>query len=117
MDSLENQISQVLNDPERMAQIMSLAQSLGGVLPGLGGGKSNDETPAAAPEPSLPAFDVSALAGLMQQATAGGQREQALFEALKPFVSPERRSKIDRALQISRFSRIASLALQNLNKK
>lgn len=115
MDNLENQISQVLNDPERMAQIMSLAQSLSGALPGLGGGqepeKSGDNNPAP------PAFDASALAGLMQQATAGGQREKALFEALKPFVSPERRDKIDRALQISRFSRMASLALQNLNKK
>lgn len=44
----------------------------------------------------------------------GDDRQLALFQALKPFVRPERAEKLDRAIQVARISRLAGNTLQKL---
>lgn len=117
MGELEDRINSILSDPSQMAEISKLAQSLmggGGEAPAgdesapgglgelarslLGGG---EETPA--PDPAL-------LQRLLRGAEGSG-RQQALLEAMKPYLSERRREKMDRAIKLARVARIARLAM------
>ena len=100
MSEWEERINSVLNDPDQMARITQLAQSLMGTEAGA------PEAPAQ-PEDPLPA-------GLLQLLRDGGEapgREQALLEAMKPYLSEKRRGKLDRALRLARMAKLAGLAL------
>lgn len=114
-EGLEEALNQVLNNPERMAQILSLAQSFGMQPP---------EAPPTEPVPSapmqadasMPPLDPALLRSmmqLMQQAQRSDGKQEALLLALRPYLAPERREKFDRALQIARISHLAGYALRN----
>ena len=101
-EGLEEKLQQLLNDPDSMAQIMSFAQSLGGQM--------------QPPQTAVPPIDdgtMRTIIGMMQQLQRTDSRQEALLSALKPYLAPERREKIDRAAQIARLSRLAGSALQN----
>ena len=105
-EGLEEKLQQLLNDPDSMAQIMSLAQSFGAA----------QQTAQEQPQPAVPPIDdgaMCAIIGMMQQLQRTDSRQEALLSALKPYLAPARREKIDRAAQIARISRLASSALQN----
>ncbi|MEA4965683.1 MAG: hypothetical protein VB055_07670 [Oscillospiraceae bacterium] len=104
MDDLESKISQILDDPGSMAQILSLAKSLGITPP--------QEGDAPQPDSSL-----APVLSLLQQAGKADSREAALLGALKPYCSKERQEKIDRALRIAQLSQLAGVALRNYEKK
>lgn len=101
-DGLEDKLQQILNDPDSMAQILSLAQSFG--MP-------PEQPPPPARPPAVDDDFFQALCGLMQQARQSDGRQEALLCALKPYLAPERRDNIDRALQIARISHLAGVAL------
>lgn len=105
-DGLEDKLQQILNDPDSMAQIMSLAQSLGG-------SQQEEQSPVSPPTPPIDEGMMQAMMGLMQQARQTDSRQEALLAALKPYLAPERREKIDRAMQLAKISRIAGSALRN----
>ena len=50
----------------------------------------------------------------MSKQMGGDERQLALFQALKPFVRPDRAEKLDRAIQVAKISRLAGNALQKL---
>lgn len=120
--SLEQAIGAVLQDPQQLQKILALAQSLG---------LSPPEAPAAPPpppEPPKPAAAApsaeqapedrgSALRALLQQAGRLDRRQENLLNALKPFLKPERREKVDRAMQAARISRLAGAALRGRDQK
>lgn len=91
MEDMENRILEILNDPQKMEQVMDVAKGLGLSPPeqtsGDGGGS---------PIPPVPA----------------DSRQQALLQALEPYLRPERRRKLERALQMAKLSRLAQTALQ-----
>lgn len=109
MSEFEEKLGAILGDENAMAQIMSLAQSLGG------GSSAPQGKDAPAPPPS---GDLSALLGgldpqllqtaarLYAQLSASDDQRSALLLALKPFLREERYAKIDRAVQIARLSRV-----------
>ncbi len=101
-EGLESQLNEILNDPERMAQILSMAQSFGLQPP---------ETPTSAPplDPEM----LQSMMQLMQQAQRADGKQEALLSALKPYLAPERREKLDRAIQLARISHLAGYALRN----
>ncbi|MFR1622042.1 MAG: hypothetical protein ACLSUE_04855 [Oscillospiraceae bacterium] len=102
-EKLEEKLSQVLNDPNSMAQLMSFAQSLG-----MG-------PPDAPPPPGPPPGDDAFVRGILQLVRQANQRDgpqEALLAALKPYLRPERREKLDRAMRIARISQIAGGALK-----
>ncbi len=104
-EGLEEKLNQILNDPNSMAQILSMAQSFGMT--------ETAPEPTAAPS-SMP--DEAALLGMLQmfrQAQQSDSRDDALLCALKPYLAPERREKLDRAMQLAKLSRIASMAMKN----
>ena len=92
MGEWEEQLNRVLNDPEQMAELNRLAQSL------LGG--------AAAPAPDPEA----ALLGRAAQVLGAGEgRSEGMLRALAPYLSPKRRARLERALKLGRMSRLLRL--------
>ena len=115
-DGLEDKLQQILNDPDSMAQILSLAQSFG-----MSPEPPSDHGPSAPPkpEPKIGMPDegfLQAVMGLMQQARQSDGKQEALLCALQPFLAPDRRDKIDRAMEIARISHLAGFALRNYGK-
>ena len=106
-ENLEEKLSQVLNDPNSMAQLMSFAQSLGMGPP--------DTPPPPGPSPGPPPGDEAFVRGILQLVGQANQKDgpqEALLAALKPYLRPERREKLDRAMRIARISQIAGGALK-----
>ena len=99
MENLEEKIMDVLADPEKMEGILSIAKSLG---------VSPPEEPEQ--EPSLP---VGPLMELLGKANTSDTRQDALVNALLPYLRPERRKKLQRALRMAKLSHLAEFALKN----
>ena len=106
MDDLEGQIRQVLSDPAQMAQIMGMAQSL------MGGGGS--EKPQESPPPAPSDGGLLGKLGSLMGKPSGGGSQQALLQAVRPYLSEKRQRKIDRAIQITRMAHLAKLAMEGL---
>lgn len=132
MAELEEKLGSILNNPQAMEQIMSLARSLGS-------GPSPTGADAAETPPSLPpeqareaefepvSGDASPLSGLSldPRLLAVGMKavsayqdpnndKAALLLALRPFVKEERYKKVDKAVQIARISKAIRAALDGL---
>lgn len=109
MADLSQMLNSVMSNPQAMEQIMSLAQSLGL--------QNQQQTPQPPKPQSPPGQDpMELMRGLLNLSrnTGGDQRQLALFQALKPFVRPDRAEKLERAIQVARISRLAGSALQTL---
>lgn len=117
MDDLGTKLEGILNNPQAMSQIMSLAQSLGG--------KNAAPEPAPPPEPqpaptpsgqsldfNLDPKILSGLASLLNSYNSDDDQRIALLNALRPFVKEQRYTKIDKAVQIAKLSRMVRMALE-----
>ena len=95
MDDIEQKLNAVLNNPEMMGKILSMAQSLGG-------GEAQ-QAPANLPDPGM----LKQLGGLAKQ---GGvdSKQQNLLKALEPFVAAERLRKLERAMRAAKMARMAT---------
>lgn len=131
MSELEEKLEGILGNPQAMAQIMSLAQSLnlGGKSAESNGSESSPEpvpSSAAPPSPSseggmsgllggLTSLDprlLSAAANLIGQYQNGNDDQRtALLTALRPFVKEQRYAKLDKAIQIAKLSHLIRTAL------
>ena len=113
MGELEDRINSVLGDPEQMERIMGMARSL------MGGSDRQQETAAENPFSSL-GIDPALMGRLSRLMNAGGSQggeKQALLEAMKPYLSEKRRTKMDKAMKIARFARLAGLAMGEMGDK
>ena len=50
----------------------------------------------------------------MKRGDSGGGSQQALLQAVRPYLSEKRQRKIDRAIQITRMAHLAKLAMEGL---
>lgn len=114
MGEWEEKLNTLLSDPEAMAQVMEMAQSLSQQLGGSGGeaphGDAPRETNGSADTADLasllsgldPAL-LKRLPALLAQLNRPESGETAaLLHALRPFLKPERQGKLDRAAQLAR---------------
>ena len=125
MGDFEDKLGAILNNPQAMSQIMSLAQSLGAPSQSA---PPAEPSPAPAPVPvsSSPAGDAVGLAGglgsldprliglagrIMSEYNSNDDGRTALLQALRPFVKEQRYAKLDKAIQIARLSRLIRVAL------
>ena len=109
MEDLSEKINQLLSDPDSMSQILSLAKGLGASMP-----DQDAPQPSAQPTQMPDEATMRRMMGFLSEANRSGGKDAALFQALKPFVSPERSARMDRAAEIAKLSHIASYALRNL---
>lgn len=112
-EGFEDKLNQILSDPDSMAKIMNLAQSLGGPSAAPNGPPNPPPGPPPAPPPPPDDAFVKGILRLMQQAQHTDKRQEALLCALKPYLAPERQAKIDEALRIAKLSQLAGFALKN----
>ncbi|MBR6653962.1 MAG: hypothetical protein IKL27_04415 [Oscillospiraceae bacterium] len=105
MDDLQSKISAIFSSPESMEQIRNLAQSLAG------GGEdmqSPVSTPPQSTEPSLQ-MDPRIMQVMTRAMSEFSKPSEAsaLLGALRPYLSQDRISKVDRAMNIARLAKIA----------
>ena len=120
MASLEDNLNQLLSDPNAMEQIFSLAGKLG-MSSEPSGEPEAEEQPLSEREPeaaelSQPLFGAEGLGGLgklleiFQGSQQTAQEADALLDALRPFLRQERQEKLDRARRLAVLSRAARQA-------
>ncbi|MGM9538425.1 MAG: hypothetical protein ACI3VN_08855 [Candidatus Onthomonas sp.] len=122
MGDFEEKLNQILSNPQAMEQIMSLANSIAGPP---GQESAGAEASAAPQQPSPPppmgglgdllsGLDPGAIGKVMELFSVYQQQsdEKAqLLAALKPFLRPERQSRLEQAIRITRLSRVIRTAL------
>lgn len=112
MSELEDKINSVLGDPQQMEQITKLAKSLmGGGPDNAGEEKQPGSLPAGLDGLGIDASALQRLSRIMGKGGAEKPRERALLEAMKPYLSDERRGKMDKALKLARLAKLAGLAM------
>ncbi len=126
MAELEDKLNAILGDPQTMGQILSMARALSGGGEDPPGDSAAEEAPPPEPDqgaPLSPAGEAGDLLGdldpellqkgmlLLQAYRTGDRRREALLDALAPYLSPQRREKLERAKRIVRLSKAAALAL------
>ena len=114
MAEFDEKLNNILSNPDAMAQIMQLAQSLGGGQPSP---TPVQQAPPPAPPPSggdmlssisglMGSMDPAMLAKLLPLVQElGGPADtnaRQLLHALRPYLKPDRQEKIERALQLAR---------------
>ena len=101
MDEMEQKLGAVLKNPELMQKIMSMAQSLGQPA-------QPPQEPSPAPEADFAMLQ--RLSGLTRQSGIDAQ-QRALLTALKPYLSSERVSKLEKAMRAAKLAGLASSLL------
>jgi hypothetical protein len=105
MDDLSEKLSGILSDPEAMKEIAQLASSLGVEAPGV--------HKAPQPEPkNVPSGDaLSMMSGLMPLMGTLRQEDDTtrLLDAIRPFLSEERREKLDKAKKMLKMMKLLPL--------
>lgn len=110
MDDMESKLGAILGNPDMMAQIMSMAQKLGG-------GSSAPAPPPPPPQPAMPSLPdgldmgmLMKLAGMANSATVD-KDQRALLMALRPYLAGERIGKLEKAMRAAKLAGVASSIL------
>ena len=99
MDGLEDKLNAILSDPDAMGRIADMAKSI------FGEKQDGEAKRDNADEESL----LKRAAGMLR-GNALRQDEAALITALRPFLSDERKRRLDRAVKIARLASLAKIA-------
>lgn len=105
MDNMQSQMNAILGNPDMMQKIMEMANSLSP--------PQAQAEPANAPESSgfsLPDIDLSLvqkLSGIVGQ-TGIDQNQRSLLSALRPYLSHDRISKLEKAMRAAKLATLAS---------
>lgn len=106
VDDLNEKITQILNDPGSIQQIAQIANALGGQQAQAGPDKDG-AGPLASPEM------LADISKLLRQAEKKDKKQEALFQALRPYLKPNRQARLDRAMQIAHLSHLAGAAFRS----
>ena len=108
MESMEEKLGAVLNNPQIMQQIMSMAQSLGA-----------SSTQSAVEEPqqsiSMPDLNPAMLQQVMSLASQTGldRNQKALLSALTPYLTQPRLQKLEKAMRAAKLANLATTAINS----
>lgn len=133
MGDFEEKLNAILSNPEAMSQVMNLAQSLN--LGGSGGSEAAREDPSPPPkeEESAGLGDMANLGSLLGQIDpnmlqrvlpvvkelAGSQNDERmqLLYALRPFLRPERRDKVEQAARTAKLIHVGRKLLGTMGER
>ena len=124
MAELEEKLNTILNDKEAMGRIMALARSLTGeeqiqtaeTSPPEGGDSPPQEDDLSDLLTQLNPEMIQTGLSILRQAREGEERSAGLLSALRPFVREDRRSRLDRAMELTRMARIFRAVLGTVRK-
>lgn len=108
MENMEDKLGAILNNPQMMQQIMSMAQSLGAAQ------QSPPPPPQKAAQPQPPAQVPNIDLGMLQKISSlmhdcsVSREENELLHALNPFLTQDRILKLEKAMQAAKMARLAS---------
>ncbi len=125
MAQWDDTLQAILNDPQTMGQLFSIAQSISGGAdnaPAPEEALSPQETAPPPPEgnpllalggigdldPKLLSIGLTLLSSLSQEDSRSG----VLLQALKPYLSEKHLKHMDKAIQIAKYTRLISTAYQ-----
>ena len=138
LSEFEDKLNAILSNPDAMAQVMNLAQSLGGS--GIPGGPPHqsdplkEQTGAREPTPARGPTDggaaglgdllsqidpalIGRLLPLLGELNRGGDDERLqLLYALRPFLKPERQEKVERAVKAAKLIHIGKKFLTTMGE-
>lgn len=108
MDEMEEKLGAIFSNPQMMQQIMSMAQAMSS--------QQNQPTPPPQQNQSqaLPLPDPKMIQNLTNLAsTQGGidQDQQALLNALGPFISSKRIRRLEKAMRAAKMAKFATVFL------
>ena len=105
MSEMEDRLNSVLNNPQMMQQILSMAQSMGGQ-------SQKEDSPQIID--SMPDIDLGMLQKISGLAGQSGidKDQRSLLHALSPYLSQERINKLEKAMRAAKMARMAT-ALMN----
>ncbi len=118
MAEFDDKLSRLLSNPDAMAQIARLAQSLNGPAPDAP--PPNGDAPPDAPPPNGdgpppgpgaaigPPPDANSIAQFLPllQELGGDSNARRLLYALRPYLRPRKQEKVEQALRLARLFRV-----------
>lgn len=109
MSDFEDRLNSILGDPAQMERITAMARSLMGTQEPLQAAEAAEPKKDAG---LLESLDPAMLGRLTTALSGAGRRDEkhALLEAMKPYLSPARREKLDRAVKLAKMIGMAELA-------
>ena len=115
MDEMEEKLGAILNNPQMMQQIMTMAQTLGQSQPP----PQDPPKPEPAQQQLLPAMssgmDPAMLQRVLGLARQSGidKNQQNLLKALGPYLSRERIMKLEKAMRAAKIAGMAATVLRS----
>ena len=107
MADWEQQLQQILNDPQSMGRIMQMAQQLSGG----GAGEAPPPEQTASPDPELDTATVARLLPLIREWRKPNTQASQLLYALQPYLKPEKQGKVEQALRLAHIIHIGKKAV------
>ena len=106
MSELEEKLNTVLNNPQLMQQIMSMAQNIN---------SSPLTSEQAASQEAMPELDINLIRQLTGMAQKGNidRNQQSLLKALSPYLSPVRIGKLEKAMRAAKMAQFATVFLNS----
>lgn len=98
VDDIGQALQEVLADPQKMAELRTIAEGLGLNTEPQEAAEIAEGSPVPQPQPQI---------------TSSEPRQEALLQALLSYLNPPRKSRLERALRVARLSKLAGTALQN----
>ena len=129
MSELEDKLNAILSNPEAMAQVMGLAQSLSG-SGAFGSTQEQEKRPPNGTQASSPVGGIGdlfsqidpkmlerllPLLGELGGNGSSDERMQLLY-ALRPFLKPERRDKVERAARAAKLIHLGKKFLSSMGE-
>lgn len=105
MEDMESRLGQILSDPQMMEKIMSFAQSF-----------QTQDSPPPKQEPNpMPQLDIGTIQKISSILSQTGidRHQQALLQALTPYLSHQRVAKLEKAMRSAKLAGMASSFLGN----
>ncbi len=102
MEDLERQLGSILNDPNMMEKLQTMAQNLG-----LNQGQAPAQEPASFSMPEVDPAMLGKIAGIAGKSGIS-QDQRALLNALTPYLSHRRLQKLEKAMQAAKMAQLAT---------
>ena len=107
MDDMESKLGAIMNDPDMMQKIMSMAQTLNGAQP--------KQEPTPNPFPDIDISLLQKLSGFAGKSNIDANQRN-LLQALGPYLNSHRLSRLEKAMRAAKMAAMATTPLPMLSQ-